>query len=197
VIVVGRIGRGSLATLVLTVVLLAVGGGGQALAAEPWWHVMAFSSPPAPKQSEAVVTLDIANVGDAIAGGVLDENLISGDTPITIVDRLPAGVTATHAHPEGGQLNKYGGAGLYPALQKCSIEEQVVTCLYGVPVQPYEHIEIGMSVQVASGAGRGVNEVEVSGGGAPQVISKQALAVEGVPSYGCSHMNCCPKKKAV
>ena len=48
-IAVGRFGKGLFSTLVLVVLLLAVAGGGQALAAEPWWHVMTFSSPPGPK----------------------------------------------------------------------------------------------------------------------------------------------------
>jgi hypothetical protein len=195
VIAVGRFGKGLLSTFLLVVLLLAVAGGGQASAAEPWWHVMTFSSPPGPKESEAVVTLDIANVGDAIAGGVLDENVLTGNTPITIVDRLPAGVTPTATHPEGGQLAKYASDGAYPALQKCSIEEQTVTCHYGVPIQPYEQIVIGLDVQVAPGAGHGVNEVEVSGGGAPQIITKHPLTVEGTPSYGVQSYELLPEEE--
>jgi hypothetical protein len=200
VIVVNRLYKGVLVTIALTVFALVVGGGGQALAAEPWWHVVAISSPAAANASEAFVTLDIENVGDGPAGGVLDENAISGSTPITVVDRLPAGVTVTGAHAEGG------GGGLdrhedsivsdNPLLFGCSIEEQTVTCHYGVPVQPFEDIAVGISLKVPSGAGSGVNEVEVSGGGAPQIVSKHALAVEDpVSSFGVQSYELLPEEE--
>jgi hypothetical protein len=197
VIVVDRFKRKLLIAIVLAVSLLAVDGAGQALAMEPWWHVMAISSPASPDVGEAVVTLDVANLGDASAGGVLDQNLVSGGTPITVVDRLPAGVTATHVHPEGGggALDR-GGLLNYPSLVWCSIEEQTVTCHYGVPVQPYEHIVIGMSVKIAPGAGRGENEVEVSGGGAPAIVSRRALAVEGpVSPFGVQDYELLPEEE--
>jgi hypothetical protein len=201
VIVVNKFYRGVLVAVALAVFVLAVGGGGQALAAEPWWHVVAISSPAAANAPEAYVTVDVANVGDAAAGGVLDQNVISGSTPITVVDRLPAGVTATDAHPEGG-----GGAldssedtsisPIHPSLFKCAIEEQTVTCHYGVPVQPYEHMTIGISLQVAPGAGDGVNEVEVSGGGAPGIVARHALAVEDpAPGYGVQSYELLPEEE--
>jgi hypothetical protein len=190
-----------LATFVLTVLLWAFGCVGQAVAAEPWWHVMGISSPASGNASEGVLTLDVANLGDAPAGGVLDENVISGSTPITVVDRLPAGVTATAVHPEGsgGALDRqedWSFEPLHPSLVQCSIEEQTVECHYGVPVQPYEHIMIGISVKVATGAGRGVNEVEVSGSGAPGLVSKHALALEGpVPPFGVQTYELLPEEE--
>jgi hypothetical protein len=196
---VDRIKRSLLATVVLAVLLLTLTGVGQAVAAEPWWHVMAISSP-GPDTGEALVTLDVANVGDATAGGVLDENLVSGSTPITVVDRLPVGVTATQIHLEGGG-GSFDREGLDPtlgylSLVHCSIEERTVTCRVGVPVQPYEHIVIGMQVNTAPGAGRGENEVEVSGGGAPSMVSRHALAVEGAtPSYGVQDYELLPEEE--
>jgi hypothetical protein len=191
-----RIERCLLAMFVLTAlfVFAAVSG---ASAAEPWWHVMSISSPAGPTANEAVLTLDVANVGDASAGGTLAENQALKSLPISVVDRLPAGVTATEVHPEGGggRLD-YSGAGNYPSLVACSIEEQVVTCGYGVPVLPYEHIVIGISVKVAPGSGRGDNEVDVSGGGAPAVISRHPLALEDpVPPFGVQSYELLPEEE--
>ncbi len=192
-----RLSAAVLTSVVLIVLASMIGFSGEAAAAEPWWHVTSISSPAGPSASEAVLDLDVANVGDANAGGVLVQNLISGSTPITIVDRLPAGVTATHVHPEGGGgfLNRYG-VQHYPSLVQCSIAGQTVTCHYGIPVQPYEHILIGMSVDVAPGTGHGENEVEVSGGGAPGLVSRHALAVEEpVPSYGVQSYELLPEEE--
>jgi hypothetical protein len=201
VIVVDRLNRGLLATIVLTVSLWTLGCAGQAMAAEPWWHVVGISSPASGRSSEGLITLDVANVGDAPAGGVLNENVVSGNTPITVVDRLPAGVTATAVHPEGsgGALDKsedWSFDPLHPSLTQCSIEEQTITCHYGVPVQPYEHIMIGISVNVETGAGRGENEVEVIGGGAPDIVSNHALALEDpAPSFGVQTYELLPEEE--
>jgi hypothetical protein len=194
-IVMARFGRAILVCIASIMFVSMIDGTGEAVAAEPWWHVMGISSPASASTSEAVITLDVANIGDGIAGGVLDENLVSGNTPITVMDRLPEGVTATGVHPEGGEFNRNGVNG-YPTLMKCSIEEQTVTCHYGVPVQPYEHMVIGISVKVAPGAGRGENEVEVSGGGAPEILSRHALAVEDpVPPYGVQSYELLPEEE--
>jgi hypothetical protein len=180
---------------------MVVCGSSVAVAAEPWWHVATISSPTSPGVSEAVLNVDIANVGDATAGGVLEENAATNSTPITVVDRLPAGVTAMRVHPEGGGGNLDSKEDspigpIHPSLFHCSIEEQTVTCHYGVPVQPYEHIMIGLSVTVAPGAGRGVNEVEVAGGGAPSIVSRHPLALEGpAPSFGVQSYELLPEEE--
>jgi hypothetical protein len=196
VIVVGKVNRGALVTIVLAVCFVMVGGVGQAVAAEPWWHVTTISAPASANDTEAIVDVDIANLGDATAGGVLDENLLSGKKPITVVDQLPAGVSATHAYAEGagGHLNKYGLVE-FPSLRECSIEEQTVTCHDGIPVRPYEHIEIVIRVTVAQGAGRGENEVSVYGGGAPSAVSRHQLAVEERSPYGVQTYELAPEEE--
>jgi hypothetical protein len=181
----------------LAVFLAVLGGGGQAVAGEPWWHVATISAPAAPNSSEAAVVVDIGNLGEASVGGTLNENLVLGSRPITVVDQLPVGVTATHAYVEGGggALNT-NGAVEYPSLAQCSIEEQTVTCNYGIPVRPYEHIVIVIRVRVAQGSGRGDNEVSVTGGGAPSFLSRGALAVEGPPApYGVQSYELAPEEE--
>ncbi len=181
----------------------------QAVASEPWWHVATLSAPARPDGSEASVVLDIANLGDAPTYGTVDGNLIEAITGerkhlITVVDKLPAGVTPTNVHPEGGgnSLGWYGQRNdeqllkIFGRESLCSISGQSVSCTYAVPVRPYEHIIIAIEVKVAQGAGTGENEVEVSGGEAAAVVSRHALAVEGpVPAYGVQTYEITPEEE--
>ncbi|MGA9874323.1 MAG: hypothetical protein WBQ21_00755 [Solirubrobacteraceae bacterium] len=196
-IVVDKVHRSVLATVVLALCCVVLCGVGQAFAAAPWWHVTVISAPASPNDTEAVVELDIANLGDATAGGVLDENVLSGKTPITITDQLPVGVTATHVYAEGGggTLNKYGGRINNPSLAQCTIEEQTVTCHYGIPVRPYEHMVIVIRIKVAQGAARGENEATVSGGGAATVTSRRPLDLETSPPYGVQTYELAPEEE--
>ncbi len=169
--------------------LVLLGSAGQAVAAEPWWHIVTLSSPATPKANgEARIDVVVSNLGDVRSEGSALESLISEKNPITLVDKLPAGVTASDVQVEGGGLGAGQGlslAKIIPSLAPCSIVGQVVTCDYGVPVRPYEQIFIALTVKVAPGSGTGINEFHISGGGAPPLSSRRALAVEGpVPSYG-------------
>jgi hypothetical protein len=195
VIVVVRVDMRVLGTIALAFCLVVLCGVGQAGAAEPWWHVTAISAPASANDSEAEIDLDIANLGDATAGGVLAENLVSGDTPITTVEHLPAGITATHAYAEGGGGLNEEGRRLYPSLEYCTIAEQTVTCHDGVPVRPYEQLIIVIRVKVAPGAGDGENEVSVSGGGAPPVVSRHPLALEAPSPYGPQTYELAPEEE--
>ncbi len=189
--------RAILSVVVLGILLSVFCGSGDALAAVPWWRVTTISAPASPNSSEAQIVLDVSNLGDATAGGVLVENLVSGENPITVVDKLPTGVTATVVHPEGGggPLGR-GAPRQFTSLAKCAIAGQTVTCGYGIPMRPYEHIVIAINVKVEPGAGNGLNEVSVSGGGAAAVLSRRALAVEGPPSpYGVETYELTPEEE--
>jgi hypothetical protein len=195
VIVVSSIKRVVLGSVV-ALVLLSVLGAGQAFAISPWWHVASISAPASLKGSESEVVLDVDNLGDARAGGTALANLSSGMKPITVVDTLPPGVTVTGVYPEAGANSLSDRlAGYFPLLIECSVVAQTVTCGYGLPVQPYQQIVIAITVKVASGAGRGENEVSVSGGGAPGVAARRALALEGPSeSYGVQTYELTPEE---
>ncbi len=192
-----------LCSVLVAVSLSVLAGSGVAMGAEPWWHVSTISAPASSTSDTSEVMLDIANVGDAATPGTTVENILeafAGESKhfVTVVDKLPSGVTPTGVHAEGGggPLSIGAGPNLFdeatieeflklrgkPSL--CSIAGQSVTCSYAVPVRPYEHIVIAIDVSVSSGAGTGENEVSVSGGGAPSVVSRRGLAVQGpVPAY--------------
>ena len=140
-----------------------------AFAAMPWWHVTTISAPARPAGGEARLLVDVGNLGDAYVNG--------SEYPVTIADRLPAGVTATHVYMEGGGGTGAEASAIFnPAYTKCSLA--TVTCTFTGPVLSYEHLELTIIVQVAPGAGDGVNEVNVSGGAVAPVVSRRPLALE-------------------
>jgi hypothetical protein len=158
---------------------------GQAVAAEPWWHIDTISSPASKIGDEDKILVEVANVGDAFANGVED--------PVRIVDRLPAGVTATKVSGEGGgSLARTLGE----AEEKCTISGETVICTYTRPVLTYEHVIIAIEAHVAPGAGDGENEVSVSGGGASPLSSQTALTLNETPSpFGVESYELVPEEE--
>ncbi len=185
------IGKQVLLTMMVAAGLWLLVGVGQAVAAEPWWHIVTMSAPAAANGAEARVDVVISNVGDARTTGTYDEHFaeaLSKDETknfITVVDKLPAGVSATEVHLQGGGEGpgEYGGIGFEGKLKifefygfkvpkLCTVSGQAasgetVQCAYGPQVWPYEQIIVEVTARVATGAGEGMNEVAVSGGGAP------------------------------
>jgi hypothetical protein len=149
-----------LAAIVLIVVLVPASAvGSQA----PEWRVMAVSEPTniAPGGDGSLV-LWVANVG----GGPTD------GSSITIKDTSEAG------------LSVGGGTGIDMYKQStnrfgCEPEGGDVTvCMYGgVPVDPGDVLRIALSVHVEAGVPEGsrpVNQVSVSGGGAPSAFASNS-----------------------
>jgi hypothetical protein len=165
-----------------------------ALAAEPWWGVSSSAvptvlTPPCFRvgvgagkfkdsgcteaaeagkgvfeESEDKIVVRVTNSGDLPVSGA--------STPVTITDVLPAGVVAT-----GGFANEAGFAHgavhgpivCEPSSPAVSFPASSVTCTWdepgAPPLQPYEVLEVGISVEVGGGAVSGAkNEVTVSGG---------------------------------
>ncbi len=212
--------RQALLTIIIAVVLWTLAGAGQALAAEPWWHLSAISAPAAANSSVARIDVIAANVGDGrTTTGTFSEHIreavLDHETKgfITMIDKLPAGITVSEIHEEGG--------GKAPGLQEgesleqkfeffedfgitapklCSVSGQgasgqTVECKFAPQVFTYEQLILELTVSVAGGSGRGINEVSVSGGGAPPVSSRHPLAVEGPPSYGVQSYELTPEEE--
>jgi len=167
----------------LTVAALA-SSASLASAAEPWWHLTAGSRPTnlAP-ESEGEIVSNAVNVGDAGIDGA--------KTPVTVTDTLPAGLEAIAIG--GGSTN--GGNSMNPMT--CSLSK--LTCVYNLepgegnpnipavhPLEPYMQLEMRIRVRVLPGASSSeVNQVSVTGGGAPLVAVSRALRVsEETTGYG-------------
>jgi hypothetical protein len=177
--------------LVSAIFFIAVFGSlvcaGRAAAAMPWWHVNTVSAPASQAGGVSRLVLEVSNLGDAAVNGSAN--------PVTIVDRLPAGVVATHIYGEGGGSFPIGINGV-KEIMHCGIVSQVVTCTYAGPLLPYERFMVAITVEVELGAGSGVSEVNVSGGGAPPVVSSRALALNGsVSNFGVENYELMPEEE--
>ena len=104
----------------------------------PWWHVNTISAPASQPGGEGRLVLEVSNLGMQPVNGFTN--------PVTIVDKLPAGVTATHVYGEGG--------GSFPVrYQWCEGNHALwhrvpgrVTCTYAGPLLAYERFMIAITV---------------------------------------------------
>jgi hypothetical protein len=197
------------------VVAALVLGAGQAGAAMPWWHVNTAYAPPSKAGGEGIVNVEISNLGDAPTSGTWIEHLveagIQGETKgfITVVEKLPAGLTTAGVQAVRPVQPEGGGTGLgftrEPELEEdlshlgkklCSVSAQTVSCLYGTPVRPYERIVLAINVRTTPEAAAGMNEVSVSGGGARPVVSRRALSpARAASSYGVESYEVTPEEE--
>ncbi len=159
----------------------------EALAGTPWWHVNTVSAPAGQPGGESMLLLEVSNLGDAPVNGFAH--------PVSIEDNLPAGVTVSSVHGEGGGSSPIGIKGVKTVLN-CGVAGQAVSCTYPGPLLAYERFIIVMMVEASPGAGRGVSEVSVSGGGATPVVRRQALALdEPAPGFGAQNYELTPEEE--
>jgi len=156
--------------MVAAVGLVSVAGvpvaSGEALS--PWWALASGSQPTNLTNGEPgriVVTAE--NRGDASTSG-----------EVTLVDRLPANLEATGIE---GVAGKTGGAS---GPVSCVLE--TLTCTFSGSLQPYEEIEVDISVAVQAGASSGEqNTTTVSGGAAATPTSaSHTIEVNGAEKFG-------------
>jgi hypothetical protein len=165
--------------LVVVVLLALACSVSSAWATQPWWHVNTVSAPAGEAGGENTLVLEVSNLGDAAVDG--------SASPVTIIDRLPAGVEPAGVHGEGGGSFHVGINGVRELI-RCGFVGQVVTCTYAGPLLAYERIMVAIDVHVAPGAGAGVSEVSVSGGGAAPLSLRNTLALgESSGAYGAEH----------
>jgi hypothetical protein len=182
----GSVMRRALVTVVLVVMLSLLAGVAEAGAAMPWWHVNTVSAPASKAGGEGKIIVEVSNLGDAYANG--------SENPVTVVDKLPAGVTAIAVHGEGGGSTI--GINFARFLTSCSHTSQTVTCTFEGPLLTYERLMIAITVKVTPGAGTGESEVSVSGGGAAPVVSRRALALgDSPPPFGVEDYEITPEEE--
>jgi hypothetical protein len=169
----------------VVVAMVVLVGASQAFAGEPWWHVNTVSAPAsAAANGEGRIVVEASDLGDAAVNGI--------EHPVTVVDKLPPGVTATAIYGEGGGSEV--GRGLAKFFMHCSVS--TVTCTFEGPLLAYERLMITVAVKVEPGAGGGESEVSVSGGGAPAVVSKRALGLGDTPSpFGVESYELTPEEE--
>jgi hypothetical protein len=114
--------------------------------------------------ADGQIVVTATNLGDADAKGAL--------TPVSVADKLPAGLKATAI--EG--FTEPEVLGVHVPLE-CKLES--LSCNFVGTVPPYKQLEIRISV-IDEGASSGeINEASVSGGGAQSASATRAIAIGG------------------
>ena len=136
---------GALAAIAAVALVSLALGVSQAKAETPWWRLSATSAPTnLPPGGKGFVDLALTDLGGVAISGAR--------TPIAISDTLPAGVTATAV-----SSSRSFSCGAVPTT--------VVRCTSSGVTQPYEALEVNITVSVGVGAGGSLpNHVAVEGG---------------------------------
>lgn len=113
--------------------------------------------------------------------------------PVTVIDKLPAGVTARinpgyspAAIDDGPGFNAY--VDIFedlPVNLECVNESTVVTCTDSQPVPPGDTIAVAIQIEVSAGLKEGqqvVNTATVIGGGAPSATTTLATTISSAPA---------------
>jgi hypothetical protein len=167
----GRVLAGVVALCVGVLCLVFAAGAG---AAVPWWQLDSVSIPAnLPPGGTGTLFVSASNLGDKEVNG--------SSSRVVLRDVLPAGLVARSASGKTGGLAGAFGGGRAPV--SCTVVSgSLVECVYEGPLPPYEQIEVMIGVEVAGAKSGEVNEVRVSGGGAPGVVLKRPIVVSGAPT---------------
>jgi hypothetical protein len=127
------------------------------------------------RSADGELYLTAENVGDASAAGA--------KTPVKLTDVIPHGLKATGV---AGTKPEVGGDFQKRVPIPCSLEEkggaQIATCTLSESLVPYDQVEMRVSVDVQPGAATGeLNQLSVSGGGAPGTSIKRPVTISSAP----------------
>jgi hypothetical protein len=112
------------------------------------------------------IVVTASNLGDTNANGEV--------TPVTITDKLPAGLRAVGIEGLAGPVSRPDGA------VQCSLDS--LSCTYAGTLPAYDQIEVVISVVVENASPGGTNEVSVSGGEAKGASIQRSVAIGGTPA---------------
>ena len=146
----------------------------------PWWQLDSLSVPGnLPPGGSGKLVVSAWNLGDGEVEGA--------SAKVTLRDTLPAGLVAKTV---SGRVAGVAGFIALRGEVNCAVSSgSLVECTFAGNLPPYEGIEAEIGVEVLGGAKASgeVNEVTISGGGAPGVSLKRAIVVSGAPTpYGVS-----------
>jgi hypothetical protein len=116
-------------------------------------------------RADGLIVVTATNLGDA--------NADAETTPVSIIDRLPAGLRAT-------AIEGHAGAGTdEPGTVNCALGS--LSCTFTGSLPPYDQVEIVVAVVVEGAVSGEQNEVSVSGGDASPATAKRPIVVSGSP----------------
>jgi hypothetical protein len=120
-------------------------------------------------KADGEIYLTAVNVGDA--------NAIGSKSPITIKDVLPEGLTPVAIAATGPEKE-----GDFVRRKSFPCEPIALTCTLKEDLVPFDTIEVRIEVEVGPGAHTGeMNEVTMSGGGAPTTTVSRPITVSSAP----------------
>jgi hypothetical protein len=175
--VVAQVRRHALAASLSAIVMLALVGAAPALAQSPYWSL---TSSPAPTNlvpgGSGTIVVTASNLGDTAMIGKTSE--------ITVIDKLPPGLTLA-ARPTGV-------LGANPAVEltctpRTIFSKEPVKCTYNGLLQPSEGLRIRIPVNVDGSLASGAtlqNEISAEGGEGPATTTpvRQAVKVSSEPA---------------
>jgi hypothetical protein len=178
--------RGVVRWLVVCVLVccgwLLVFGGGSAFGGvvrAPWWRLSVRPAPSfVPVSGQIKLILSATNMGDAATAG-----------PITIKDVLPGSMRAVKVfgHGEREAVSTF-------CVGEPSSETEPV-CTYNNPVEPFERLEVEITVDVSGAVSGEVDRLSVSGGGIGGVSLSRGLRVsDGPVPFGVERMELVPEE---
>jgi uncharacterized repeat protein (TIGR01451 family) len=165
---------------VIGVGLVGAVAAGAALPA-PAWRIASVSGPTSFEASdipgEDLYSVTVTNVGDAPSDG----------SPIVLSDTLPSGL---RYEPGGGTEEEGAEITDYLRYYNEGVEEGVFSCSEGPPVActdldaipPGQSVVMRVPVGVVGVPGSVVNDVRVSGGGAPSVSASEMTTIASTPA---------------
>jgi hypothetical protein len=145
----------------------------------PWWNAEASVAPSVlPVEGTGKVVIAATNLGDGEADGSI--------APITVSDKLPAGVEAIGINSTTGEFG-FGARG------ECQLV--TVSCTVRRSILPYEQVAVEVEVRVRTGVQSGaLNEIVAEGGGASRYISRRPFAIgEGNTPFGVQAFEMVPE----
>jgi hypothetical protein len=184
-----------LLSLVAAAAVLAGASPAQA-APSPWWRLSSGSRPsslPVGEAGQLVVTA--ANLGDQSADG--------SRSPVSLTDKLPPSVKVVpckDVQKPGCGIEAIAGEGNNLAGNRGPVECQevalrTINCIFEGTLPPYDQIELLVEVQAEEQTPGDVNEVFISGAGAPDATLKRQISVGGPEVFGIENYELSPEEE--
>ncbi len=148
----------------------------------PWWQISSGSTPSSlPQGGEGEITLVITNLGDGSVEGA--------GSPVTVSDRLPAGLTAKTISGTSGQL---ASRSLFGPVN-CTLA--TLSCTYEGSLPAYERLAVTITVEVTGAASGASNDASVAGGGAPAASVRRPVNIGRASGFGVEDYELIPEEE--
>ncbi len=176
----GRGQRYAPAIAALVMVVLGAAAPAQAESLSPWFHLASVSRPGNLTGKEGEIAVTAINVGDGS---------VSTSVPVVLSDVLPEHLRARFVKEgdivQGSKTNLVLEENPTTKRKECEVSEsRTITCTFDAgSLPPFSQVEILIGVAVEAGAATGeLNQLSISGGGAPSSEIARPITVSSEPT---------------